>query len=148
MKVAVIYTMKGCPHCETFKQKLKEKQNTSTTVGELLNKIKSAPNNAVISLNYDGPQGTDVRALNYVDMEGLDALVSGESEIILVGETDTDHMTVEQLKSQLSKLDPSTYVTLNLDLEGGTEVVNNIEVDMEGLDALASGESEIILYGS
>jgi len=131
-----------------FEDGMTEGRGQGTTVGKLLNMISSIPSNAFISLNYDGSQGTKVRALNYVDMEGLDGLASGEPEIILVGETNEDHMTVGELKTQLSKLDPSTYVTLNLDLENGTKVVTNIKIDDEGLDGLASGEPEIILYGS
>ena len=110
--------------------------------------ISSITSNAIVSLNYDGEEGTEVRALNYIDDGGLDGSFSGDPEIILVGETDKNHMTVGKLKAQLSKLDPSTYVTLNLDLENGTEVVSNIEVDDEGLDGSFSGKPEIILFGS
>lgn len=114
-----------------------------TTVGELLGMLNSINPNAEISLNYDGDEGTEVTALNSVDTEGLGF---DEPEIILVGETTEDHMTVGELKSELSKMDPSTYVTLNLDLDSGTVVINNIEVDSE----MANDEErpEIILFGS
>jgi hypothetical protein len=68
-----------------FEDGMTEGRGQGTTVGKLLNMISSIPSNAFISLNYDGSQGTEVRALNYVDMEGLDGLASGEPEIILYG---------------------------------------------------------------
>jgi hypothetical protein len=123
-----------------YKTSLNEMEST-TTVGKLLQMIGSVPANAFISLNYDGGAETEVKALNYIDMEGLD---NEEPEIILVGETEEDHMTVGELKSKLSTIDPSTYVTLNLDLENGTEVVSNIQIDTEMMND--EEQPEIILF--
>jgi len=126
-----------------YKAKMNEAEG-GTTVGTLLQMLNSVNPNADISLNYDSPtEGTEVRALNYIDTEGLSF---DEPEIILVGETSGNHMTVGKLKSELSKIDPSIYVTLNLDLETGTEVIDNIEIDTE----MANDEEqpEIILFGS
>ena len=115
-----------------------------TTVGTLLGMLNSINPNAEISLNYDGKMGTEVKALNYVDTEMAND--EDQPEIILVGENEEGHMTVGELKSELSKLNPSTYVTLNLDLDSGTVVVDNIEIDSE----MASDDEqpEIILFGS
>jgi hypothetical protein len=115
-----------------------------TTVGTLLGMLNSINPSAEISLNYDGKMGTEVKALNYVDNEMAND--EDQPEIILVGETEEGHMTVGELKSELSKLNPSTYVTLNLDLDSGTVVVDNIDIDSE----MANDEDqpEIILFGS
>ena len=125
-----------------YKKKLEENVG-GTTVKTLLGMLNSINPNAKISLNYDGDMETEVKALNYIDTEGLQYK---EPEIILVGETEEEHMTVGELKSQLSKINPSTHVTLNLDLDSGTVVVDNIEIDSE----MANDEDqpEIILFGS
>lgn len=126
-----------------YKAKLNENEG-GTTVGALLQMLNSVNPDADISLNYDSrTEGTKVRALNYIETEGLDF---DEPEIILVGENNENHMTVGKLRSELSKIDPSTYVTLNLDLKTGTVVVDNIEIDTEMADD--EEQPEIILFGS
>ena len=114
----------------------------TTTVGELLGMLNGINPKAEISLNYDGEVDTDVVALNYVDMEGLEF---EEPEIILVGETTENHMTVGMLRTQLSKLDSNIFVTLNLDTDAGSQVVSKIQVDTEMADD--SSQPEIILFG-
>jgi hypothetical protein len=124
---------------------LKETTTDTTTVGELLQMINKIPNHAIVSLNYDEGYETVVKFLSNIDTEMIND--EADPEIILVGDLEDEQsaMTVGKLRLKLARIRPNTHVTLNIDDESETYVVNSIAIDTEELD----GELPMItLYGN